>query len=119
MVTSNLKQALEEGWSDDEINSKLQPEWGRVRGLGFRVTSSNVRATTQSTILFSKLQADFRRLEEKHEQLVELIRSQQMPPSSLQIFNLKLSDFGLAKLVPTGDQSCIDEGDGNLWLLCT
>ncbi|KAK9137048.1 hypothetical protein Sjap_007642 [Stephania japonica] len=25
-VTSDLKQALEDGWSDDEINSKLQPE---------------------------------------------------------------------------------------------
>ncbi|KAK9137788.1 hypothetical protein Sjap_008382 [Stephania japonica] len=168
-VTSDLKQALEDGWSDDEINSKLQPEgvdladwftfrkerestafketskkfkelrskhklphttsrkgyarleeemkaksgkadisradlWieghknkkgqphndeiagvvGRVRGLGFGVTPSNVRATTQSTILVRKLQADFRRLEEKHEQLAELIRSQQMPLSSRQ-----------------------------------
>ncbi|KAK9085398.1 hypothetical protein Sjap_025809 [Stephania japonica] len=169
-VTSDLKQALEDGWSDDEINSKLQPEgadladWltfrkeresmafketskkfkelrskhklphttsrkgyarleeemllltekinecqrrssasssqsinkdpiaqvfgpehqGRVRGLRFGVTPSNVRATTQSTILVRKLQADFRRLEEKHEQLAELIRSQQMPLSSRQ-----------------------------------
>ncbi|KAK9138216.1 hypothetical protein Sjap_008810 [Stephania japonica] len=151
-VTRDLKQALEDGWSDDEINSKLQPEgkakneradisradlWieghknkkgqphndeiagvvekinecqrrssasssqlinkdpivqvfgpehqGRVSGLVFGVTLSNVRATTQSTILVRKLQADFRRLEEKHEQLAEFIRSQQMPPSSRQI----------------------------------
>ncbi|KAK9155638.1 hypothetical protein Sjap_003118 [Stephania japonica] len=166
-VTSDLKQALEDGWSDDEINSKLQPEgvdladWftfrkkresttfketskkfkelrskhklphttsqkgyarleeemekinecqrrssasssqsinkdmiaqvfgpehqGCVRGLGFEVTPSNVRATTQSTILVRKLQADFRRLEEKHELLAELIRSQQMPPFSRQM----------------------------------
>ncbi|KAK9155243.1 hypothetical protein Sjap_002723 [Stephania japonica] len=119
MVTSDLKQALEDGWSDDEINSKLQPEglllkekinecqrrssasssqsinkdpitqvFGPehqgVRGLGFGVTPSNVCATTQSTILVRNLQADFRRLEEKDEQLTELIRSQQMPPSSWQ-----------------------------------
>ncbi|KAK9109935.1 hypothetical protein Sjap_017995 [Stephania japonica] len=69
----------------DPIAQVFGPEHqGRVRGLGFGVTPSNVRATTQSTILVRKLQADFRRLEEKHEQLAELIRSQQMPLSSRQ-----------------------------------
>ncbi|KAK9117272.1 hypothetical protein Sjap_016219 [Stephania japonica] len=69
----------------DPIAQVFGPEHqGRVRGLGFGVTPSNVRATTQSTILVRKLQADFRRLEEKHEQLAKLIRSQQMTPSSRQ-----------------------------------
>ncbi|KAK9130990.1 hypothetical protein Sjap_011477 [Stephania japonica] len=38
---------------------------------------------------------------------------------SYENFNVKLSDFVLAKLGPSGDQACVDEGDGNLWLLCT
>ncbi|KAK9096324.1 hypothetical protein Sjap_021821 [Stephania japonica] len=57
---------------------------GRVRGLGFEVTPTIVRATTQSSILVRKLQGDFQRLEEKHEQLAELVGSYQMPPSSWQ-----------------------------------
>ncbi|KAK9155360.1 hypothetical protein Sjap_002840 [Stephania japonica] len=57
---------------------------GRVRGLGFRVTPTSVRETTQSSILVRKLQGDFQRLEEKHKQLAELVRSQQMPLSSRQ-----------------------------------
>ncbi|KAK9102810.1 hypothetical protein Sjap_020064 [Stephania japonica] len=58
---------------------------GRVKGLGFGVTPTNVHATTQSSILVLKLQGDFQRLEEKHEQLVELVHSQQMPPSLRQV----------------------------------
>ncbi|KAK9137616.1 hypothetical protein Sjap_008210 [Stephania japonica] len=67
----------------DPIAQVFGPEHqGRVRGLGFGVTPTSVRATTQSSILIRKLQGDFQRLEEKHEQLAELVRSQQMPPSS-------------------------------------
>ncbi|KAK9102722.1 hypothetical protein Sjap_019976 [Stephania japonica] len=69
----------------DPIAQAFGPEHqGRVRGLGFGVTPTSVRATTQSSILVRKLQGDFQRLEEKHEQLAELVRSQQMPPSSRQ-----------------------------------
>ncbi|KAK9153683.1 hypothetical protein Sjap_001163 [Stephania japonica] len=69
----------------DSIAQMFGPEHqGRVRGLGFGVTPTSVRATTQSSILVRKLQGDFQRLEEKHEQLAELVRSQQMPPSSRQ-----------------------------------
>ncbi|KAK9123761.1 hypothetical protein Sjap_013363 [Stephania japonica] len=69
----------------DPIAQVFGPEHqGRVRGLGFGVTPTSVRATTQSSILVRKLQGDFQRLEEKHEQLAELVRSQQMPPSSRQ-----------------------------------
>ncbi|KAK9103039.1 hypothetical protein Sjap_020293 [Stephania japonica] len=203
LVTSDLKQALEDGWSDDEINSKLQLEgvdladWftfrkerestafketskkfkelrskhklphttsrkgyarleeemlllkekinecqkrssasssqsinkdpiaqvfgpehqGRVRGLGFGVTPSNVRATTQSTILVRKLQADFRRLEEKHEQLAELIRSQQMPLSSRQLSPEKIVGEGE---VETDDPMHLVDGipiGGNAYLV--
>ncbi|KAK9155425.1 hypothetical protein Sjap_002905 [Stephania japonica] len=60
----------------DSIAQVFEPEHqGRVRGLGFRVTPTSVRATTQSSILVRKLQGDFQILEEKHEQLAELVRS--------------------------------------------
>ncbi|KAK9085452.1 hypothetical protein Sjap_025863 [Stephania japonica] len=69
----------------DPITQVFGPEHqGRVRGLGFGVTPTSVRAITQSSILVRKLQGDFQRLEEKHEQLAELVRSQQMPPYSQQ-----------------------------------
>ncbi|KAK9116766.1 hypothetical protein Sjap_015713 [Stephania japonica] len=78
-------------WIEGHKNKKGRPHSdeiarvvGRVRGLGFGVTPTSVRATTQSSILVRKLQGDFQRLEEKHEQLAELVRSQQMPSSSRQ-----------------------------------
>ncbi|KAK9094281.1 hypothetical protein Scep_025750 [Stephania cephalantha] len=71
--------------NNDPIVQVFGPEHqGHVRGLGFGVTPSNVDAITQSIILVRKLQVDFQRLEEKHEQLAGLVRSQQMPPSSRQ-----------------------------------
>ncbi|KAK9096467.1 hypothetical protein Sjap_021964 [Stephania japonica] len=69
----------------DPIAQVFGPEHqGRVRGLGFGVTPTSVRTSTQSSILVRKLQGDFQRLEEKYEQLAELVRSQQMPMSSRQ-----------------------------------
>ncbi|KAK9105118.1 hypothetical protein Scep_021962 [Stephania cephalantha] len=71
--------------NDNPIAQVFGPEHqGRVRGLGFGVTPSNVGVITQSTILVLKLLGDFQRLEGKHEQLAELIHSQQIPPSSRQ-----------------------------------
>ncbi|KAK9089117.1 hypothetical protein Scep_028199 [Stephania cephalantha] len=70
---------------DDPIAQVFGPEHqGCVRGLGFGVTPSNVGVITQSTILVRMLLGDFQRLEEKHEQLAELVHSQQIPPSSRQ-----------------------------------
>ena len=35
-------------------------------------------------------------------------------------FNPKLSDFGLAKLGPIGGKrTCVYQGDGYIWLLCS
>ncbi|KAK9123798.1 hypothetical protein Sjap_013400 [Stephania japonica] len=78
------------------------PEHQRhVRGLVFGVTPTSVRTTTQSSILIRKLQGDFQRLEEKHEQLAELVRSQQMPPSSQQDTLVdSLLDFLSKSLIP-------------------
>ncbi|KAK9105228.1 hypothetical protein Scep_022072 [Stephania cephalantha] len=71
--------------NDDLIAQVFGPEHeGRVRGLGFGVAPSNVGVITQNTILVRKLLGDFPRLEEKHEQLAEVVHSQQIPPSSRQ-----------------------------------
>ncbi|KAK9151207.1 hypothetical protein Syun_009516 [Stephania yunnanensis] len=70
---------------NDLIAQVFSPEHqGCMRGLWFVVTPSNVSAITQITIFVHKLEGDFQKLEEKHEQLAELIRRQQMSPSSRQ-----------------------------------
>ncbi|KAK9103154.1 hypothetical protein Sjap_020408 [Stephania japonica] len=58
-VTSDLKQALEDGWSDDEINSKLQPEGVDLADW------STFRKERESTA-FKETSKKFKELRSKH-----------------------------------------------------